>query len=354
MRKTGFGDIACILFTLFTLVLCLPGCEPAMSLIERELALYAVEFNIRGSAVSEEKLSFFLDGGNPVGDLQVMVVNTGNRRLENLTLQKKIGSDANFTFTSLSTAVLEPEEIAAFTISFSASAELGEHRVEVKAGNDIANKILTLAYVLYNLTGDGLINIDPPFLQIGESDRSEAVIAGGSGGAAWVSSNEKAAALEREQNKLIAAGPGETLVYFPVDPGNDPWTINGKWVTVYPAVETLNPQYPQEKGVVACGAGGSVRLENLADIAAAAAKDGVIFFALSETGEEPNAVVSAVDPITGELTFKDGVEAGTAAETTVTLTITKAAVPAGTVTTHRGSFIFTAKIRGEEGEGGGN
>jgi hypothetical protein len=329
---------------LLVLALFVTGCkQPVTNLIEMDPLIYSIELSVN----SPIEQAVFRDRATDTlltGPLEITVTNRGNQQLSGLQIQKRGTEAADFDIdiSALSAASLAPGESTVFTINLLRTllpaAFEKVHNAEILVGNDYANKILALKFTGYTveaLAGGETITLSPAILQFGEPGSAVTTTIPSPG--EWVSSNPAVAFFDTGNN-LIASGFGETFIYF----STGTYTVKGIKVTVYPAVETLNPQYPEEDGFVTGVNAGIVLPVNLEAIINAAGEDGDIAFTLTGGKTGGNVAIINIGPDSGALTFSGSV--GDEAETaTVTLAITMV-VPEGILTAYQGSVTFKAKI----------
>ena len=152
----------------------------------------------------------------------------------------------------------------------------------------------------------------------------------------WFSSDPEIAAIDGETGALTPEQTGDLIIGFIMS--EDPYSVKGNKVTVYPATEALAPQYSIVDGKISRPSGSTVGVQNLDAIQAAAGESGSTI-AFSKSGGA--SVISAIDASSGTLTFSGADNA--AADAQVNLSLTKT-VPEGVLVTHSGSVSFSAVI----------
>jgi hypothetical protein len=271
--------------------------------------------------------------------LEVMVTNTGNQLLEDLAVVLSGVDKQIFSVSPESISSLFSGETAVLTVSFPQEdpAAAVFYAVDLLVGNSNAAKKLSIKYSVFDLMPAGL-NIDPPLLQMDYEGHTSAAVStddpdkGASN--LWFSNNADIAAINGETGVLSVTGNGETIVGFIVT--ESPLLIKGQKVRVYPAAESLNPEYPVNAGVLTRPSGGTALPLNLPAIQSAAGVNSLVFSLAGGDG-----VISNFDGDTGELTFSGNDQ--TSADLSVDLIITKA-VPEGVLPIYKGSASFKARI----------
>jgi hypothetical protein len=315
-----------------------------MNLIETDSLVYSLKLSTGGNPVTEYSPVVFAGEPDTYPRLEITVTNTGNRQLTGLQLKEK-GNAGNFDIGFLSPGALEPNESVSFPVVFTPvdPSKPGVYSVEILASADNASKVMKLeytSYVLADLEPGKVITLTPPVLQMGKTSSAGVTTddTGKTTGGPWLSSNPDVAYFdEGSPDELIVTGPGETMIYFVTGAPED-YTVKGRKITVYPAIETLNPVYPLEGGFVTGVDGGAPVLPaNLTAITIAADVGDDIDFIL--TPDDSGHL--SLNSDTGALTFSGNV--GYEIKATVDLTITKTILE-GLLITHKGSVAFTARI----------
>jgi hypothetical protein len=272
--------------------------------------------------------------------MKLTVTNTGNQLLTNLSVAVT-GPNSSAISASIDQIVsLSPGAAETLTISFPQTdpGAVVTYTANILIGNADAAKKLPVKFGTFNLISPPELSLDPALLQAGNNEPASVLTTdtGDKADKPWFTANSDVIAVDEVTGALTISAAGETVVGYVF--AESPLTIKGKKVTVYPAkiaAPALNPVYPLIANVLARDAGGIAAPSNLAQIQEAAAGS----FVFTITGAD--AVISAIDPDTGLLTFA-GVN-GASANVTVNVEL-RQTVPEGSLTTHFGSASFTVRI----------
>jgi hypothetical protein len=271
--------------------------------------------------------------------LEVTVTNTGNQALEELAVVLSGADKQVFGVSPDQIPALLPGETGTFTVSFPQEDPLASlvYTADILVGNSSAARKLPLIYGVFNFVS-AVVDIDPPLLQVEYEGHTAAAVSTedtDKEGNLWFSGNTDVVVIDGETGALSVIGAGETTIGFFVS--ENPLQVKGVGVTVYPAAESLRPEYPLVEGLLSRPAGGTAAILNAEAIQAAAAEGDSLVF--TKSGGE--GVISAIDPGTGELTF-DG-ETGAAADLSVGLLITET-VAEGDLPIYQGQSALNVRI----------
>ena len=290
---------------------------------------------------------YFFEGGgfSPPEFREVTVTNTGEQAL---TLSAELeGTDSDVFVLTPSTATIAVNGTATFTVSiadgYKNTAPERTYTANVlfqsTAAQGNLSKTLPVSYsdVTVEVLND--LTIEPLPLQAdGTAALSTTDTDYIEGSTNWFSADESVIKID-EGDQITAVGAGEVFLGFVTK--EDPFTVKGKTVRVYPRTGELSPEYPLVDGVLSRLPGSVVELFNEDEIQTAdvPGTDKQIKFTI--TGNDK--VISAIDETSGSLTFVDDGEEGDSDEITVNLEISST-VPEGKLVSYRGEAAFTAAI----------
>ena len=320
-----------VIFTAISaIMLSFIGCPEPTDQERPEPLIYRVSLDI------EEILLFHVfDRTATPHRVQLTLTNTGNQRVGDMVLGFTDNRD-DFGLDTNSILGLDPGESETITITFPFRDQAMLYETQLLIGNRDAGARVDIRYGIFNLIPDPLLIVDPPLLQVGESDYltfhstdPEAA------GAIWV---YEAGFMEEGTNTMpLPSEAGEVVIGFLIS--EMPFLeVKGRRIPVHAAVQPMDVLYTVGGAQLVRNDRGTASPINLTEIRNYMPPDSTLNFRIENDG---GGIISAIHPTFGEITLQ-GEDGATGAATIITEI--RRTVPEGTLTVLRGISNFTARI----------